>query len=292
VILPRFKFIEPETLEEAFEIIEQTKGDTAFLAGGTDLLVNLKKKVVHHSVIISLEKLAELKNIEYSNEKGLTLGAMTRITDIEESPVLREKYPILAIAASKLGSPQVRNRATVGGNICAARPAGDTIGPLIAYAATVRLVSKDGERCQPLEEFFLGPGKTIIREGEILADIQLSTIPANTGASYIKYGIRKAMEIAVVSVTTLLTFGNASCQSARVVLGAVAPTFIRSPQAEEVLSGKIFSRDIAGHAAKLAADCCQPISDMRASAEYRRELVEVLTRRSLLEAASQCVNFS
>jgi len=292
VILPRFKFTEPQTLEEAFEIVEQNKGDAAFLAGGTDLLVNLKKKVVNHSVIISLEKLAELKNIEYSNEKGLTLGAMTRISDIEESPVLREKYPILAIAASKLGSLQVRNRATVGGNICAARPAGDTIGPLIAYAATVRLVSKDGERRQPLEEFFLSPGKTIIREGEILADIQLSTVPANTGASYIKYGVRKAMEIAMVTVTTLLTFGNASCQSARVVLGAVAPTFIRSPQAEDVLSGGIFSRDIAGQAAKLAAGCCQPISDMRASAEYRRELVEVLTRRSLLEAASQCVNFS
>jgi CO/xanthine dehydrogenase FAD-binding subunit len=292
VILPRFQFTEPKTLEEAFEIVAQNKGDAAFLAGGTDLLVNLKKKVVNHKAVISLEKLAELKNTGYSDEKGLTLGAMTRISDLEESPVVREKYPILSIAASKLGSPQIRNRATVGGNICTARPAGDIIGPLIAYGATVRLVSKNGERRQSLEEFFLGPGKTIIREGEILVDIQLNTVPTNTGASCIKYGIRKAMEIAIVSVTSVLTFENRSCKSARIVLGAVAPTFIRSRQAEGVLLGKSFSRDIAGQAAKLAADCCQPISDIRASAEYRRELVEVLTRRSLLEAASQCVNLA
>jgi carbon-monoxide dehydrogenase medium subunit len=289
VILPKFQFKEPETLEEACEIAEQYKGDSAFLAGGTDLLVNLKKKAVNYKVLVSLENIAELRRIEHYNVNSFIVGAMVGINELEESSLIKEEFPLLARAAGNLGSPQIRNRATVGGNICTARPAGDTIGPLIAYGATVRLISKQGERYHSLEDFFLGPGKTVIKEGEILADIQLNAVPANTGTSYIKYGARKAMEIAMVSVTTMLTFENEMCKSARIVLGAVAPTFIRSYEAEKMLSDKPFSYDYVEKAAGLAAGCCRPISDSRASAEYRQELVKVLTRRSLQEAASQCI---
>lgn len=290
MILPRFQFKEPETLIEAFEIAEQNRGKAAFIAGGTDLLVNLKKKAVNYNLIISLERLADLTAIKYSDEKGLTIGAMTRIGDLEDSSMVKEKYPALATAAGVLGSPQIRNRATIGGNICTARPAGDMIGPLIAYGATVRLVSNKGARLQRLEELFLGPGKTKIKEDEILVDIQLNAVNAKTGASYIKYTLRKAMEIAMVNITTLLTFKDDLCESARIVLGAVAPTYIRSYQAEDALAGEPFSEENATQAAILAAECCQPISDNRASAEYRRNLVEVLTRRSIKEAASRCIN--
>ena len=290
MILPRFQFKEPETLKEAFEIAEQNRGDVAFIAGGTDLLVNMKKKVVGYKVIISLEKLPDLMVMKYSGEKGLTMGAMTRISDLEDSPMIKEKYPALATAAGCLGSPQIRNRATVGGNICTARPAGDMIGPLIAYGATVRLVNSKGERLQRLEELFLGPGKTKIKDDEILVDIHLNNVTAKTGASYIKYSLRKAMEIAMVNITTVLTFKDDFCESARVVLGAVAPTYIRSYQAEDTLAGEPFSEENAAQAAILAVGCCQPITDNRASAEYRRNLVEVLTGRSIREAASHCIN--
>jgi CO/xanthine dehydrogenase FAD-binding subunit len=290
VILPRFQFKEPRTLVEALEIVKQNKGKVAFIAGGTDLLVNLKKKVVNYEVIISLEGITDLTVMEYSDRDGLTLGAMTRVSDLEDSLMVKEKYPALAIAAGGLGSQQVRNRATVGGNICTARPAGDMIGPLIAYDAVVRLVSNNGERFQRLEELFLGPGKTIIKEDEILVDIRLNAVTAKTGASYIKYTLRKAMEIAMVNVTTVLAFQKGLCESARVVLGAVAPTYIRGIQAEEALVGEPFSEENTAQAAILAAGCCQPISDKRASADYRRDLVEVLTRRSIREAASRCLN--
>jgi CO/xanthine dehydrogenase FAD-binding subunit len=290
VILPRFQFKEPKTLMEALKIAEQNAGKAAFIAGGTDLLVNLKKKVVNYEVIISMERLADLTVLKYSDENGLTLGAMTRIGDLEDSPMVKEKYPALAIAASCLGSMQIRNRATVGGNICTARPAGDMIGPLIAYGAVVRLVSSKGERLQRLDELFLGPGKTVIRDDEILIDIQLNPVTAKTGASYIKYTLRKAMEIAMVNITTLLTFQDGLCQSARIVLGAVAPTYIRSYLGEDALTGKPYSDENAAQAAMLAAGCCKPISDNRASADYRRDLVEVLTKRSISEAASRCIN--
>jgi CO/xanthine dehydrogenase FAD-binding subunit len=290
VILPRFQFKEPGTLMEVLEIVNQNKGKFAFIAGGTDLLVNLKKKVVNYEVIISLERIADLTVMEYSDKDGLTLGAMTRISDLEDSMMLKEKYPALAIAAGGLGSLQVRNRATIGGNICTARPAGDMIGPLIAYDAVVRLVSNNGERFQRLEELFLGPGKTAIKEDEILVDIKVNTIAANTGASYIKYTLRKAMEIAMVNITTVLTVQKGLCESARIVLGAVAPTYIRSIQAEEALVGEPFSEENTAQAAILAAGCCSPISDNRASADYRRDLVEMLTRRSIREAASRCLN--
>jgi carbon-monoxide dehydrogenase medium subunit len=290
VILPRFQFKEPKTLMEALKIAEQNAGKAAFIAGGTDLLVNLKKKVVNYEVIISMERLADLTVLKYSDENGLTLGAMTRIGDLEDSPMVKEKYPALAIAASCLGSMQIRNRATVGGNICTARPAGDMIGPLIAYGAVVRLVSSKGERLQRLDELFLGPGKTVIRDDEILVDIQLNPVTDKTGASYIKYTLRKAMEIAMVNITTLLTFQDGLCQSARIVMGAVAPTYIRSYLGEDALTGKPYSDENAAQAAMLAAGCCKPISDNRASADYRRDLVEVLTKRSISEAASRCIN--
>jgi CO/xanthine dehydrogenase FAD-binding subunit len=290
VILPRFQFKEPRTLIEALEIVNQNKGKVAFIAGGTDLLVNLKKKVVNYEVIISLEKIADLTVMKYSDKDGLTLGAMTRISDLEDSPLLKEKYPALAIAASGLGSLQVRNRATVGGNICTARPAGDMIGPLIAYDAVVRLVSNKGERFQRLEELFLGPGKTVLEEDEILVDMKLNAVTGKTGASYIKYTLRKAMEIAMVNITTVLAVQKGLCESARIVLGAVAPTYIRSTQAEDALIGEPFSEENIEQAAILAAGCCKPITDKRASADYRRDLVEVLTRRSIREAASRCLN--
>jgi len=287
VILPRFQFLEPETFEEVQHLVEKNKGDAVLIAGGTDLLVNLKRKVIKAKVVISLEKISALKQIHYSQATGLILGSMVTVSELAETPVIREKFPLLATAANKIGSPQIRNRATVGGNICTARPAGDTIGPLTAYGAEVQLVLGKESRWEFVSKFITGPGKTNRKDGEVLAAIRIKPFPANTGVSYIKYGVRKAMEIAMVSVTTALTFKGDECEKAIIVLGAVAPTFIHSDDAEAALKSRKVTLLAAEQAAEMAAACCRPITDVRASAEYRRDLIKVLTKRGILEAAAQ-----
>jgi carbon-monoxide dehydrogenase medium subunit len=287
VILPRFQFLEPETFEEVHHLVEKNKGDAVLMAGGTDLLVNLKRKVIKAKVVISLEKIKSLKQVHYSESAGLTLGSMVTVSELVETPIIKQKFPLLAIAANKIGSPQIRNRATIGGNICTARPAGDTIGPLTAYGAEVQLVLGKETRWEPISKFITGPGKTTRKEGEVLAAIRIKPFPANTGVSYIKYGVRKAMEIAMVSVTTAITFNGDKCEKATIVLGAVAPTFIRSNEAEEFLVSQKVTLSAAEKAAELAAGGCRPITDVRASAEYRRDLVRVLTKRGIMEAAAR-----
>ena len=287
MILPRFQFFEPETFEEVHQLVEKNKGDAVLMAGGTDLLVNLKRKVIKAKVVISLEKIKSLKQVHYSESAGLTLGSMVTVSELVETPIIKQKFPLLAIAANKIGSPQIRNRATIGGNICTARPAGDTIGPLTAYGAEVQLVLGKETRWEPISKFITGPGKTTRKEGEVLAAIRIKPFPANTGVSYIKYGVRKAMEIAMVSVTTAITFNGDKCEKATIVLGAVAPTFIRSNEAEEALVSHKVTLSAAEKAAELAAGGCRPITDVRASAEYRRDLVRVLTKRGIMEAAAQ-----
>ena len=287
MILPRFQFLEPETFEEVQHLVEKNKGDAVLMAGGTDLLVNLKRKVVKAKVVISLEKISTLKQIHYTEATGLTLGSMVTVSELAETPVIKQKFPLLATAANKIGSPQIRNRATIGGNICTARPAGDTIGPLTAYRAEVQLILGKESRWESISKFITGPGKTNRRDGEVLAAIRIKPFPANTGVSYIKYGVRKAMEIAMVSVTTALTFKGDECEKAIIVLGAVAPTFIHSDDAEAALKTRKVTILAAEQAAEMAAACCRPITDVRASAEYRRELIKVLTKRGILEAAKQ-----
>jgi CO/xanthine dehydrogenase FAD-binding subunit len=289
MILPRFRLLEPTSVKEVCDIL-QHNNDTRVIAGGTDLLVNMKKKVIMAGTLISLDKISELKDVSYSGKTGLTMGSMVRIADVAESPIIKTNYSILATAADKLGSLQIRNRATIGGNICSARPAADTIGPLIAYGAVAQIASSGGAREEAIETIFKGPGQTTIGKGEFLTGITIKSPEDNTESSYIKFGIRRAMDIAVVSVTSLITLKNGTCSLARLVLGAVAPTFIRCPKAEEFLLGKDLSEDVAEQASRLATAASRPISDFRASADYRRNLVQVLVKRSLLEAASYQAN--
>jgi CO/xanthine dehydrogenase FAD-binding subunit len=263
----------------------QSKDNARVIAGGTDLLVNLKKKVFTADVLVSLDKIGELKEISYSGEKGMTIGSMARIIDVIDSPIVQKHYPALSIAAGKLGSWQIRNRATIGGNVCSARPAGDTIGPLIAYGAIGRIAGPNGVREEAIETLYLGPGKTTLAKGEILVSIKLKTPEKNTGVSYTKYGIRQAMEIALVSVTTLVTMDKNICRTGRIVLGAVAPTYIRCAKTEKFITGKTITTEIAEQAGQIASESCSPITDIRASADYRRQLVRVLVKRNLLKSA-------
>jgi aerobic carbon-monoxide dehydrogenase medium subunit len=255
------------------------------IAGGTDLLVNMKRGVASAGLIISLKRIPELRTIQMPGRTNLAIGPMMTIAEVASSSLVRDDFPVLANAAGKLGSMQVRNLATVGGNICTARPAGDTIGPLVAYGASARIANGNSERTESFERLFKGPGQTTVKHDEILTSVMLKKPAPDTRGSYIKYTIRNAMEIALVSVTTLLTMEGEICRQARVVLGAVAPTFVRCEVTEGFLIGKRVTPEVAKAAGKLVIDACSPITDLRATADYRRELVQTLVERSLLESA-------
>lgn len=285
MILPRFDLLEPSSVKEICKAL-QSGNNSRVIAGGTDLLVNLKKKVFTADTLISLDKAAELKEMSFSDEKGLTLGSAVRIIDVVDSPVIQENFPALAAAAGKLGSWQIRTRATIGGNVCSARPAADTIGPLIAYGAFAVIASPDGTREELIETIYKGPGQTTLAKGEILQAIRIPKPLKNTKVVYTKYGIRQAMEIALVSVTTSVTLENDICTTGKIVLGAVAPTYIRCIKTEEFLKGKAITEDTAEQAGQVASESCKPITDIRASADYRRQLVKVLVKRNLLSSVA------
>jgi len=287
MILPDFEFVEPSSISEACTALKQYAGKNKIIAGGTDLMVSMKRKTSSPEVIISLAKISELKGVSIAESDIVKIGAMTNIVNIGDIVILAELFSALVKAAGKIGSQQIRNRATIGGNVCTARPAGDTIGPLIAYGAKAHVVSADGERYIPMEEFFLGPGKTVCEANEILTDILLDLPKTNTIGNYIKFSIRKAMEIALVSTTVVMTLdSDNTCKSARVVLGAVAPTFIRCPNAEAILEGNRVTEELAEQAGLAASQFCSPITDIRASAEYRVSLVQSLVKRCIIEAIS------
>jgi carbon-monoxide dehydrogenase medium subunit len=203
---------------------------------------------------------------------------------IEISPVVQEKYPGLLQAVRELGSIQVRNRATIVGNICRASPSADTLPPLIADGASARIFGPAGDRKVALEDFFTGPGRTVLERDELVTEITIPPPPPRTGKIYIKHGRRKAMELATVGVAVSLTLEDDACREARIALGAVAPTPIRARQAEALLRDRAISERLIETAAQAAMAEVLPISNVRASAEYRRQMVGVLTKRALTHA--------
>jgi carbon-monoxide dehydrogenase medium subunit len=250
------------------------------LAGGTDLIVNLKKKLVEADHLIGLTRLDELRRME-GEENGLQIGGCITAAELAASPQVEERFPALAEGASRLGSPLIRNLATAAGNLVSARPAADLPPPLMAYGATAEIRTAEGGKSVPLDEFFQGPGATVLDQGEILALIRISPDSERHGAAYLKLGVREALEISIVNVASYLGMEGDTIQNARVVLGAVAPTPIRARSAEEILKGEKPGRALFEKAAQAAAQDARPIDDFRGSAAYRRDMVVVLTRRTL-----------
>lgn len=243
-------------------------------------------KIPTPSYLVSLRRVQELRGIEFSEAQGLRIGSAATMTEIAQSPLVRERYRILADGAGIVGSIQTMNMATLGGNVCNAAPSADTAPPLLACEATAVIAGPGGEREVPLEEFWLGPGQTLLRPGELLRELRLPTPPAKTGGVYLRHTPRKQMDIAVVGVGLLLTLNRGDrIQRARIALGAVAPTPIRAREAEATLEGNTASESLFARAAETAASEARPISDVRGSAEFRRHLVRVMTERCLQEAA-------
>jgi carbon-monoxide dehydrogenase medium subunit len=282
--MKNFEYYSPTTLSEACEILNKYKKSAQALAGGTDLI----PKIYHHQLapehIINLKKIPELNRITFDPSTGLELGSLVRFNDIIYSDIIQENYPILVEISKRVASHQIRNLATVGGNLCNAAPSADSAPILIALGSKVVISgSNKKNRELELERFFQGPGQTAIDYGEILTRIKVPIIQPRTGMDYIKHTMRQALEIAIVGIAGLVQLDKdfTSCENIRVIIGACSPTPIRVRTIEKDLVGKKLSDRLLKKAAKHAADAVKPISDVRGSEEYRREMAEVLTRRVL-----------
>ncbi|WP_028321339.1 FAD binding domain-containing protein [Desulfatiglans anilini] len=282
MLLPRFDYHEPGSVANVCELLSQFKGDGKVLAGGTDLLVNLKKKVFTTANVISVGKIADLKGVDKKNGQ-VRIGARENVADLAENALVKKTFAALASGAGWLGSPLVRNLATIAGNVVSARPAADLPPSLIAYGAEAVLQKTGGERTVPVESLFTGPGATILAQDELLTAFLLPAPLPNSGAGYQKLGVREALEISLVNVAAFIALDgpDGPIKAARVVLGSVAPTPIRAPSAENALIGEKPSDALFEKAANAASGDSRPIDDFRGSAAYRRAMVGVLTKRAL-----------
>ncbi len=286
-----FEYRTPETIDEAISLLKEAGGSARPLAGGTDLVVQMKERATrfpYPETIVSLDRVAELRTIDFSDSDGLRIGSGATMSDVATHPAIQERYTALAEGAGVVGSLQTMNMATIGGNVCNAAPSADSAPPLLVYEAEAVIAGPNGRRSLPIAELFRGPGETALESGELLAELRLPVPPAGTGAVYERNTPRKQMDIAVVGVGVSLTLSGDTIGRARVALGAVAPTPRRAQAAEAALEGQPANDETFAKAAEAAAtDDCSPITDIRASAEYRRHLVKVMTARLLAQAANR-----
>lgn len=280
-----FDYYAPTSLSEALGLLAEQGGRARALAGGTDLLLKMRAGKLAPTRLINIKRLSELRGLSYDEPWGLRLGALTTVAEIMDSPQVRQRTPVLAHAAGTMASVQIRNLATVGGNLCNAAPSADLAPPLIALGAQAHIAGLRGERNVALEDFFIGPGQTVLADDELLVGVTVPCAAAGLTAVYLKHTPREAMDIAIVGVAAAVVLSEGVCASARIVLGAVAPTPLRVREAEAALIGRPLEERGIAEAARLAAQAARPIDDVRASAWYRREMVEVLVRRALGEIA-------
>ena len=280
-----FAYMRPSSVEEACAMLAGSEGPVKALAGGTDLLVQMKLGSLQPHALVSLRDVPGLAFVRLDEDGGLVIGAVATLAALENSPDVKAAFPAIAEAASYVGSVQVRSRATVGGNLCNAAPSADMAPILIACGAAAVITDGRSERSVPLEDFFAGPGENVLEPGELLKAI---AVPPSPEASFGKYfkSFRSAMDCCTVGVAVCAAFapGSMVVRDVRLALGAVAPTPIRARASEKMLIGRALDETLIARASVAAADEAQPITDLRASAAYRKILVEVLSRRALTAA--------
>ena len=282
----RFDFLEARNLRHAISLLERHGDDARLVAGSTDFLVRWRQGFWRPSCVINIKGITSLERITYSPRNGLRLGALATVQAIESHPQIRRRYQALATGATSFAGVQVRNLATVGGNVCNASPAGDTLPALLAFDAQCSIAGPAGDRNLPLADLFQGPGRTALDRNEILTALTLPTPPPNTGSLYIKHSPRGAMDIATVGVASVISLeeDRRTCREAHIALGAVGPTPFRATAAENVLKGQEVTQDLLAEAAAEAERLATPIDDVRGTAYYRKAMVEALTRRTLQHA--------
>jgi len=273
----RFDYLRPKSLKEALQQ-KKTIAGAKFISGGTDLLVQIKNRELQPPALISLRSIPGLAAIEING--GARIGALATISDIIQHNELGLNYPVLVEAARRLGSVQIRNVATVGGNLCNCSPSADIALPLLVLEAKVKLQTAKANREIPLEEFFKGPGESCLSSDEILTDIILNPPHQKEKATFLKKG-RVKMDLAIASLAVLLEMDGEECRKARIAAGSVAPVPLRLYKVEALLEGTTLSKDLMSKAQQLAREIVSPITDIRATEEYRRQIVGVYVKRGL-----------
>ena len=287
--MTRFKYRRPASIKEALSLLTEHGPKAMLLGGGTDLLVQIRAQQKNPAYLIDVKGIPELTFIRRNGNK-IVIGSLTTIAEIFKSELIRKNLTMLADACGQLGSTQTRNKATIGGNICNASPSAETACPLLALDAAVETVGPNGERTLDINDFFIGPGKSVLGFDEIVTKI-IIPLPENANAScYQKIGRRKAMDIAIANAAVAIKRRGNIFLDARVALGSVAPTPMRSRTSESILKGATWSPELIDEAAEKAFTACQPVSDVRASAWYRCKMVRVIVKRTLQTAWDNAVN--
>lgn len=282
----RFELALPRSVDEALKVLKDRGSDAKLLAGGTDLLPQLKNGLIKPACVIDLSGVERVRSVQ-GDARGLRVGAAVSARALERHAAARATYTSLSESAALVGSVQVRNLATLGGNLCNAAPSADMAPPLLALEAEAVIVGPKGERRVPLATFFTGVRRTVLAPDELLLEIVVPAPGPRSGGNYLRHTPRRELDIAVVGVASQLTLSNGVCSKARIALAAVAPTPVRATAAEQALEGQPVTPEAIERAAELAVGVAKPISDQRGSADYRLHLVRVLTGRTLRTALAR-----
>ncbi len=277
-----FSYLRPKSVEEALMFLQRHGGQARIIAGGTDLIVKMKRRILGPQFLIDIASVRELRKIEFNKSKEeLSIGAAACLSEIVNHPLVCSKFTMIAEAAGMIASVQIRNLATIGGNICNASPAADLLPPLIAMKGKVNVVTPKGAYQKDLEHFFKGPGETILEMSEIVTHVQVPMPSSLMEGIYLREGRVKGMDLAIAGVAVAICMNGKKCEDISIVLGSVAPTPMRVRSAEDMLKGKEMNADFIEEASKICRRSCRPVSDIRGSAGYRRKIVQVLTQRAL-----------
>ena len=279
--MKKFDYYQPQTLKEAFSLMEKLKGRAKYIAGGTDILVRIKQKAIHPDTLISLRGIDGLKTVNHNG--ALSIGSMIPFRDLEGDPVIARDYPALARAVSVLANPQVRNVATMGGNLCNSAPSADCAPPLLVMQAHLKLQGPGGEREVPIDKFFTGPGENCMEAEEVLTQIQIPKKANHTRMAFLKVG-RVAQDIAVVNAAALLVMDKKKCQECRLAVGAVAPAPLRLRSVEKLIAGEEIGPELLDRVSQMVEQEVSPITDVRSTEEYRRIMSGVLIKRAIVQA--------
>lgn len=279
--MKKFDYFQPENLEKAYELMEKYKSSARYVAGGTDILLRIKQKVIQPDALISLTGIKTLRKIDHNG--GLSLGSLATFKDISKDIDIFQNYPALAKAAAVVADPSVRNVATVGGNICNAAPSADSVPPLMVMEAKLILAGPGGEKTVPIEDFFTGPGENVLKDIQILKEIRIPKKAPNTRMAFQKVG-RVKQDIAVVNAAVLMVMDGKFCQKCRLSVGAVAPVPLRLKNVEKILEGEEVNQILLDRVKAMVEQEVRPITDLRSTEDYRREVSGVLIRRAIVEA--------
>ena len=283
----RFDLVLPGSVDECVRALAERGPDAKVVAGGTDLLPQLKNGMLRTGCVVDLSGVSQLRQLARGNGSGLRIGAAVTARTLERDREVNATYPAIAESGALVGSVQIRNLATLGGNLCNAAPSADMAPPLLALDAEAVIAGPKGTRRVPFASFFLGVRRTVLAPGELLVEIAVPHPGPHSGGNYRRHTPRRELDIAVVGVASQLTLANGVCTKARIALAAVAPTPVRATGAERLLEGHPVTPDLIERAARAAVEAARPISDQRGSADFRRHLVQVLTRRTLTTALAR-----